>query len=125
MTCKKENSNPIYTKSYSFSRCFNQCGKKFNDCSCDKKCKKSGDCCSDYKFCEIIEKNKLIIDEKENNYLNKIKNCKFSTVDNKTCLQCNDNFYLFENTCVEKCPKFSKVFEENKFCLINYCMILL
>jgi hypothetical protein len=119
MKCKKFNSNPNYIKPYSFSRCLNKCGQIFNDCSCNKNCRKSGDCCSDFKFCEIIEKEKI----KSNK--NFIENCEFSTNNGKICLQCVYDFYLFENNCVEKCPKNAKVFEENKFCLKNNCKFFL
>lgn len=117
MTCKKIDSNPLYIKAYTFSRCINKCGENFNDCSCDHSCKSKGNCCSDFKFCEILEKNKI-----ENKY---IPNCKFSTIDSKLCLQCKEGFYLYDNNCFDKCPKNTKILENNKICLNNQCKIFI
>ncbi len=108
LTCKTLNQTPIFIKAYTISRCLNSCGKTFEDCSCSPKCKKFGDCCSDYKFCDIIESEKST--------KCKIENCKFCSQDGNNCLQCKDNFYYFENKCVLKCPKDVNQFESNKVC---------
>jgi len=109
MSCKSLDSHPMYIKAYTFSRCINKCGMKFTDCSCEDTCKTKGNCCSDYKFCEILEKNKI---EAKN-----ITNCEFSTIDSKICLQCMEGFYLYENFCLDKCPHKTKALDNNKICL--------
>lgn len=70
---------------------------------------KTGDCCSDYKVCEMISESYTTI--------SKIANCKFASEDKSLCLQCKDNFYLHDNTCVLQCPKFTNVLVKNKICI--------
>jgi hypothetical protein len=108
MTCKKMSENPVYIKAYTFSRCINSCGKQFKDCSCREECRKLGNCCSDFRFCEIIFDNHINSDE---------KGCIFSTTDKKVCLQCKDNFYYYNGRCINSCPIGTIIHEENNLCI--------
>jgi hypothetical protein len=104
-TCKNENEKPVFSKSYTISRCVNSCGKDFFDCSCNINCVKNGTCCSDFKFCLVIDKiNKIDT---------KIPNCKYSDEQDLICLQCKENFYYFNNECLKKCPNKNKNKENN------------
>ena len=115
--CKHLKEQPVFIKAYTVSRCMNSCGKQFPDCrsnlynfSCNPRCKKFGNCCSDYKFCDLVS----------NNHASDciIPNCKYcsKTSNNQICLQCEDNYYYFNNQCHSKCPPLSKALESNKFC---------
>lgn len=95
-TCKLESKNPVYIKAYTISRCVNQCGKNFADCSCSKSCLHNGSCCSDYRFCQVIEENHIAN--------SKIPNCQYADEEDSICLQCKENFYYFNNNCYLKCP---------------------
>ncbi len=112
MTCKKIIDSPVYIKAYTFSRCINSCDREFADCSCKEDCKFSGSCCSDYRFCEIVEENHVVVKEKESN-------CKLTTTDKKICLQCKEKFYYYKNECLDKCPKGTVSNEENKICILS------
>ena len=117
-SCKQKSEKPVYIKAFTVSRCMNSCGKQFSDCryifylfSCNLKCKKFGNCCSDYKFCKLVEKN--------HSTKCHIKNCKFCSkkTQNQICLQCDENYYYFNNSCHKRCPDHvSKIMESNKFC---------
>lgn len=116
MICKKENDNPVYIKAYSVSRCVNSCGNIFKDCSCKESCLRNGTCCSDFRFCQVI---------KENHTSNtKIPNCKFADENDSICLQCKDNFYYFNNQCLQSCSLVNNKpdnniiisYKENKLC---------
>jgi hypothetical protein len=112
MTCKNIIENPVYIKAYTFSRCINSCGREFSDCSCKENCKLSGNCCSDFRFCEIIEDNHVKVKEKESK-------CKLTTSDKKICLQCKEKFYYYSNECHDKCPEGTMPNEENKICILS------
>lgn len=109
LQCKWEKDKPVYIKAYTISRCVNSCGKTFHDCSCNPKCKKSGDCCTDFQFCEIVNESYSVE--------NKIDNCKFSTEDKSVCLQCKENFYYHNNSCIRTCPEETLINKENKICI--------
>jgi hypothetical protein len=109
LQCKWHKEKPVYVKAYTISRCVNSCGKTFHDCSCHPRCKKSGNCCTDFQFCEIVNESYSIE--------NKIENCKFSTEDKSVCLQCKDNFYYHNNSCVRSCPEGTLINKENKICI--------
>ncbi len=96
LTCKEEKDNPIYIKAYTISRCLNSCGKIFFDCSCNNSCIKNGTCCSDFRFCQVVEENHI------NN--SNIPNCKLADEEDTICLQCKENFYYYDNKCLLKCP---------------------
>ena len=70
---------------------------------------KTGECCSDYGVCEMIAESYTTI--------SKIPNCKFASQDKSLCLQCKDNFYLYNNKCELNCPKNTKVIVNNKICV--------
>jgi hypothetical protein len=72
---------------------------------------KTGDCCSDFKICEMIAEKYSPISN--------IMNCKFSSEDKSLCLQCNDEFYLYNNECLLECPKNTIEIKSNKICLDN------
>jgi len=100
LTCKEERDNPVYIKAYTISRCVNSCGKFFFDCSCNSSCVKNGTCCSDYRFCQVIQENHITN--------TKIPNCKIADEDDTICLQCKENFYYYNNKCLLKCPEIEK-----------------
>lgn len=100
MSCKEEKDNPVYIKAYTISRCVNSCGKNFFDCSCNFSCVRNGTCCSDFRFCQVIQENHITN--------SKISNCKFADEDDSICLQCKENFYYFNNQCLLKCPEREK-----------------
>ena len=112
MTCKKMNDSPVYIKAFTFSRCINSCGMEFHDCSCKENCKLSGTCCSDFKFCEIVEENHVEVEILESK-------CKKATIDEKICLQCKENFYLYNTECHDKCPQGTIPNEDNKICILT------
>jgi len=97
MTCKEEKDNPVYIKAYTISICVNSCGKNFFDCSCNSSCVRNGTCCSDFRFCQLIQENHITN--------TKITNCLFADEDDSICLQCKENFYYFNNQCFRKCPE--------------------
>jgi hypothetical protein len=99
-----------------FSKCANKCGAVFNDCGCDANCVIRGNCCSDYKICDIIQK-RILSNKKE--MKNAIQNCRFEYSSYKICFQCNEGFYYHKNSCVEKCPVEAKINEINKICYTN------
>ena len=106
MSCKEEKDNPVYIKAYTVSRCVNSCGKKFFDCSCRSDCIRKGSCCSDYRFCQVVEENHITN--------SKISNCKLADEEDKLCLQCVEDFYYFNNQCLKKCPENLNKFDNNK-----------
>jgi hypothetical protein len=109
LTCKNESDNPVFIKAYTLGRCLNKCGSVFHDCSCNIDCKKAGNCCSDFKYCEFIGK--------EASKQCTISGCEACTQDNKTCLKCKDRFYYYKNQCVEACPHESKRILGNSLCI--------
>lgn len=112
MTCKKMKDNPVYIKAYTSSRCINSCGKDFSDCSCSQDCRLKGNCCSDFRFCEIVwEKDSPHVKESSS------PKCLLSTKDGKVCLQCKDNFFYYKNQCLDQCPHGTITQEENKICI--------
>ena len=110
MGCKTIIESPIYIKAFTFSRCINSCGLEFSDCSCKSDCKNSGTCCSDFQYCEIIYENNIKVKEENSN-------CKFSSRDKKICFQCKENFYFYNNECLEKCPEGTNSLNQNKICV--------
>ena len=70
---------------------------------------KEGDCCSDYKVCEMISENYTTVTN--------IANCKFASEDKSLCFQCKENFYLYNNRCELNCPPNTKVIVNNKICV--------
>jgi hypothetical protein len=97
MTCSTSSTlDSSFIKAYTISRCINQCGVEFSDCSCDLSCKRRGNCCSDFKLCEMIQDN-------YNTNPKTIKNCKFDTSDHKICLQCEEGHFYYNNMCVMEC----------------------
>ena len=58
---KKKCDDASYIKAYTVSKCINQCGVEYDDCSCDLSCKRKGNCCSDFKLCSLIEENCTMI----------------------------------------------------------------
>jgi hypothetical protein len=123
LTCKKLEENPVYIKAYTFSRCINTCGYEFKDCSCKESCRKTGNCCSDFRFCEIIGENHIDLELESDNISTEHKthsnlvNCKFSTTDKKVCLQCMEGFYFYNNECLHNCPIGITAIENNKLCI--------
>jgi hypothetical protein len=109
LSCKNESESPVFIKAYTLGRCMNKCGGVFKDCSCHSDCKKTGTCCSDYKYCEYIEKSAL--------KKCKIKGCEACTSDNKTCLKCREGLSYYKNKCVVGCPKGSKRISGNSLCV--------
>ena len=86
LTCKKESESPVFIKAYTLGRCMNKCGSIFHDCSCDVRCKKAGDCCSDFKYCEFIGK--------EASKQCTIVGCEACT--QNTCLKCNEGRFYYK-----------------------------
>ncbi len=80
-------------------------GKIYITGSCHPSCEKTGECCSDYQICEIIEKSHSI-DCLE-------PNCKLCTRDRKVCLQCKDNFFYYNSKCVLNCPQKTQASSQN------------
>ena len=109
MTCKDPSEDAVYIKAYTSSRCLNSCGREFADCSCKEDCKAKGNCCSDFKFCEIIAKN--------NKLASFNSKCELKTTDGKICLQCKPKFYYYNKECLEECPKGTLALEGNKICI--------
>jgi hypothetical protein len=70
---------------------------------------KNGDCCSDYQFCEAVEESHTTSTS--------ISNCKFSTIDKSICLQCQDSFFYYNNTCLKGCNEDQVVNSENRLCI--------
>jgi len=96
MSCKPEKEKPVFNRAYTISRCVNSCGKDFFDCSCNNNCVKNGSCCSDFKFCQVIENS--------HTSETKLPNCLYADEQDTVCLQCKENFYYFNNECLLKCP---------------------
>jgi hypothetical protein len=111
-TCTKKPVEASYLKVFTVSRCVNKCGVEFSDCSCSLSCTRKGDCCSDFKVCEIIKQNYNDQDQTK-----KIDNCKFDSGDNKICLQCKDGFYLYHGKCYTYCPSGTTPNQINNICL--------
>jgi hypothetical protein len=86
----------------------------FPDCSCKEDCTRKGNCCSDYKLCEIISEN---IHINKNDYNKEtMPNCKYDSLDRKTCYQCEDNYYYYEGKCLDRCPDNTNSNDINKIC---------
>lgn len=117
-TCKKKCDEATYIKAYTISRCVNQCGIEYSDCSCNSNCRRKGNCCSDFKICEIIQDN--YNDEiKYNDKEKEISNCLYDSLDHQSCLQCEEGFYLYMSKCYSKCPENFFPDEKNKICNSN------
>ena len=84
-------------------------GIQFNKTSCKPDCRFNGNCCSDYNICEIIQS------DLKNNENCLIDNCKYCT--EKTCMQCNENYYFYNNKCYLNCSSLQLKIEESKICL--------
>jgi hypothetical protein len=113
MSCKKMTNNPVYIKAFTAASCVNMCGKEYGECSCNIECRRRGNCCSDFKFCEIILDN--VDDAKMKNET--LNNCKYQSKDSQMCIQCEDNFYYHNGQCVEKCLNDTITNDRNKLCI--------
>lgn len=51
-----------------------------------------------------------------------LKNCQYCTKDGSACLQCNNNYFYFNNECLESCPDNMKQLRENGLC-VNKCNV--
>lgn len=103
-----------YLKVFTVSRCVNKCGVEFSDCSCSLSCTRKGDCCSDFKVCEIIQQN---YNDQDQDMKNRIQNCKFDSNEHKICLQCKDGFFLYHGKCFTNCPDGTTSNSINNICL--------
>lgn len=111
MTCKENSDSAVYIKAYTSSRCLNSCGREFSDCSCKEDCKSKGNCCSDFKFCEIISKN--------NKLAEKTSKCLLKSVDGSMCLQCKPEYYYYDKKCYDSCPNGTTSLNDNKICILK------
>jgi hypothetical protein len=109
MQCKKSCDNPVFIKAYTKGRCMNQCDVEFSDCSCKKDCKRTGRCCSDYKYCSYLS-------EHSSNKCSS-QNCLKCAKDSQKCLMCRHGFYFYKNECITSCPETTNVIEDNKLCV--------
>ena len=119
-TCKKQEENPIYTQAYSLSQCLNQCDSEFDDCSCGSDCSRKGNCCSDYKICEMITNytpQSVISDTIKENLLQIRTGCTHFNSDFTLCLQCSSEYYFHDNKCLENCPSGYNKSKYNRICL--------
>lgn len=85
-----------FTKVFSIQTCNNHCGKIFDECSCEPSCKLSGICCTDY----MKSKCDSILSSTCNNV--NFTFCDYCNTEK--CLQCKDNYVLYNNTCILNCP---------------------
>jgi hypothetical protein len=104
------------------------CGKITADCSCQPDCTQYGNCCSDYRDCEVLIRNnanKTLDCEKLN------PDCELcSDIDSQSnkCGQCKPGFFLRDDQCVKFCDVQDKALKENMVCyksqkcLVENCM---
>lgn len=95
------------------------CGKTLSDCSCQIDCNQSGNCCSDFRECEVLTRNL----ENSNSCRSRINNCELCS--NATeCAQCKPGLFLRSGLCVDICEKEDKHLKENMICIKNQrCLV--
>jgi hypothetical protein len=106
-------------KAFSIGSCKNMCGKQLPDCSCLASCSQIGNCCSDYRECELLLRNP----EKSQSCVAKKLNCEMCSNEND-CVQCKPGLYLKNGDCTQQCELDDKVFKENMLCIKNQrCLV--
>jgi hypothetical protein len=119
-------SRVTYLKAFSIGSCKNICGKRAEDCSCQGDCVHYGDCCSDYRDCELlIRKNTMFnnpLCEKKN------PNCELcSDMDNDlnlSCSQCKPGLWLKDENCYQSCEQGDRILKNNLYCFrVNKCLV--
>lgn len=101
------------------------CGKLASDCSCQPDCTQYGNCCSDYRDCEVLVRKNT---NRERECASRNPNCELcadlDNPENKKCGQCKPGLFLRNDECMQFCDASDRAMKENMLCFkSNKCLV--